>query len=94
MTADTSTQDRILEVISTLKELNEDATVPRNVRVKIEEIISSLEKEGELLIKINKALDNLDDIADDPNLQAFTRTQIWNIVSLLEKVWQSVKDHN
>lgn len=94
MTADTSSQDKISEIISTLKELNEDATVPRNVRVKIEEIISSLEKEGELLIKINKALDNLDDIADDPNLQAFTRTQIWNIVSLLEKVWQSVKDHN
>ncbi|MBU0461926.1 MAG: UPF0147 family protein, partial [Nanoarchaeota archaeon] len=38
----------------------------------------------ELSIRINKALSELDEISDDTNLQAYTRTQIWNIASMLE----------
>jgi len=37
-------------------------------------------------IRINKALHELEEIADDINLQPFTRTQLWNIVSILEKI--------
>jgi len=40
----------------------------------------------DLSIRINKALNELDEIADDTNIQSYTRTQIWNIVSLLEKI--------
>ena len=31
----------------------------------------------------DKALQELDEISDDPNIPSFTRTQIWNIVSIL-----------
>ncbi len=72
-------------IIETLKELEEDVTVPRNVRSKIQNTVKILQDESETSIKISKALHYLEDIADDVNLQSYTRTQRWNIVSLLEK---------
>ena len=72
-------------IITSLSELQEDATVPRNVRVSVQSIITSLKDEKELPMKISRALSLLDEIANDINLQSYTRTQIWNIISLLEK---------
>jgi len=73
-------------VISSLNEVQEDATVPRNVRLQIQSIIITLKANTELSIKINKALNELDEIANDVNLQSYTRTQIWNTMSVLEKL--------
>lgn len=73
-------------VIISLNEIQADATVPRNVRTKIEEIINTLKEDTELSIKVSKALNKLDEIAGDVNLQAYSRTQIWNVMSLLEKL--------
>ena len=73
-------------VISSLSEIQEDATVPRNVRTQIQNIVTALKTETELSIKINKALNELDEIANDVNLQSYSRTQIWNIMSVLEKL--------
>ena len=75
-------------VITSLNEIQEDATVPRNVRTKIESIINTLKEHVELSIKINRALNVLDELASDVNLQSYTRTQIWNIMSVLEKLHQ------
>ncbi len=74
------------EVIETLTELSEDSTIPRNVKAKFAEISFALKDKKEISIKVNKALSDLDEIGDDVNLQPYTRTQIWNIVSMLEKV--------
>ena len=73
-------------VIGSLNEIQEDQTVPRNVRTKIESVISSLKESAEISINISKALSELDEVAGDINLQAYTRTQIWNIMSALEKL--------
>ena len=73
-------------VISSLNEIKDDISVPRNVRIKIETIIGTLKEDLELLIKINKALNELDGISTDVNLHAYTRTQVWNIMSVLEKL--------
>ena len=73
-------------VVKSLNDIQEDTTVPRNVRTKIEAIISTLKEETELPIKINKTLNELDEIANDVNLQSYTRTQIWNVMSALEKL--------
>ena len=73
-------------VINSLNEIQEDITVPRNVRTKIESVINALKEDTELSIKVNKALNGLDETANDVNLQSYTRTQIWNVMSLLEKL--------
>ena len=76
-------------VINSLNEIQADSTVPRNVRTKIEAIVNTLKDDTELSIKVNKALNELDELANDVNLQSYTRTQIWNIMSVLEKFNQN-----
>ena len=73
-------------IVSSLNEIQEDATVPRNVRTQIQSIIATLKTETELSIKINKALNELGEIANDVNIQSYTRTQIYNVISVLEKL--------
>ena len=73
-------------VINGLIEIQADVTVPRNIRTKIESIISTLKGGTEMSIKVNKALNEFEEIASDANMHAYTRTQLWNIISMLEKL--------
>ena len=74
------------EIIEALTALKEDEGVPKNVRIKIDAIIHSLNDESELSMKVSKSLHNLDEISEDLNIPPFIRTQIWNISSMLEKL--------
>ena len=76
----------VATIVISLNEIQDDGTVPRNVRTHIQGIISTLKNETELSIKVNKALNTLGEIANDVNLQSYTRAQIWNIMSILEKL--------
>lgn len=64
----------------------DDNTVPRNIKIRIEETIKALKNDGDVSMSVNKALHELDEIQDDTNLQPHTRTQIWSISSMLETV--------
>jgi len=74
----------INEVVDLLVQIEEDPTVSKNIRTKIREAISILNGVEEEPIKLDKSLQHLDGLADDPNVPSYTRTQILNIVSLLE----------
>jgi uncharacterized protein (UPF0147 family) len=68
-----------------LDEINADRTVPRNVRTMVGEAKQSLsDKKMDNAVRINNAIYILDEVSNDPNIPVYTRTQIWNIVSLLE----------
>ena len=73
-------------VVATLCELKEDITVPKNVRLKVEKVMGLLNEETEIDIKVSKALNELEEIADDVNLQSYTRSQVWKVISALEKI--------
>ena len=74
------------DIINSLSELLDDSSVPKNVRIQVQIIIASFKTETELPMKISRALSGLDEMASDVNLQSYTRTQIWNVISLLEKI--------
>ncbi|MBW2979409.1 hypothetical protein DRZ77_03030 [Candidatus Woesearchaeota archaeon] len=75
------------EAFKMLEEVKNDFLTPKNVKSKIDQVETILkENDNEIQIRINKALHELEEIADDINLQPFTRTQLWNIVSILEKI--------
>ncbi len=78
-------EDQLQDIISLLEELSDDNAVPRNIKIKFQQIITSLNKKGETSMKVSKALQELEDVADDTNIQAYVRTQIWNVISMLEK---------
>lgn len=73
-------------MINALEELKEDATVPKNIKKKIQGCIDILQENVELSIRVNKVLHELEEISEDSNMQAYTRTQIWNISSMLERL--------
>ncbi len=74
------------ELIEELLAIIEDDTIPRNVKLKIESAIAALqEKTLEKSIRANKALQQLDDLSDDPNIPSYIRPQLWNIMSQLER---------
>ncbi len=81
------TDETIKQVIETLTQMREDASVPKNVRLKIENAIQALKDETKnIKVKIDKSLQELDNLDEDPNIPVYTRTQIWNMVSLLESL--------
>ena len=80
---DVSTINKLLD------EINDDKSVPRNIRTSIAEAKHHLNSEADLEIKVNSAVSILDEASSDPNVSMYTRTQIWNIVSILETIKDS-----
>lgn len=73
------------ELIEELLAIIEDDTIPKNIKIKIESAIAALQEEKiEQSLRANKALQELDDLSDDPNIPSYIRPQLWNIVSQLE----------
>lgn len=72
------------QIIPLLRQIAEDRTVPRNIRTRCEESIHVLEDSQDKAVKINTVISSLDEVTNDPNIPMYTRTLVWNIVSLLE----------
>ena len=78
-------EEKIIFIISKLSIIEADLTVPKNVRTNIKKAIIALEEDGkEQNVKIDRALEALSDIDNDPNIPSYTRSQIWGVVSELE----------
>ena len=73
-------------IVGILEEIEGDNSVPKSLRFKIASIKQILSKEGEVEVKKSKVLHQLEEIAEDTNLQQYTRTQIWDIISGLENI--------
>lgn len=78
--------DNLEYIKEQLSELTQDNTVPRNIKAKLQEVIQALDEKSDQSLRVNKALNILDEISDDNNLQPYTRTQLWNIASGLESM--------
>ncbi len=75
----------IENINSLLDEINADRTVPKNIRTNIQKARDELNNgKQELSVRIYSAISLLDEVSNDPNIPIYTRTQIWNIVSMLE----------
>lgn len=75
------------EINKFLDDIIDDRTVPRNIRNMIAETKKHLNNEkDDMAVRINSGVSILDEVSNDPNIPTYTRTQIWNIVSLLEIV--------
>ncbi len=78
---------RLQSIIDSLQEIASDTAVPRNIKEKLNFIVKVLHNvEEDILLRKDKALSELDEVVEDANLQSYTRTQIWNVVSALELI--------
>lgn len=75
---------QLQNVIDLLQQMLEENIVPKNVRARIDKTIILLQKDEEQKIKVSRAMHELEEISNDTNMQSDTRTQIFNIISVLE----------
>jgi hypothetical protein len=78
---------QIEQAILLLTKISEDKTVPKNIKevaLKAKQTLS--DKTKELNVRIDTVIQLFDEINEDPNMPIYTRTQIWNIISLLESI--------
>ena len=79
-------KDEVSAVNDMLEQILDDRTVPKNIRLAAEESIETLKANEEIEVKISAIVGLLDEIINDPNMPMYTRTRIWNIVSILEQI--------
>ncbi len=79
----------VLEVLDMLADLQEDDCIPRNVKNRIESAMAALQcEERPVSMKVDASLQELEEVSEDSNVPAFTKTQIYSIVSKLECIKQ------
>ena len=78
--------ERLEQVKELLIQISEDRTVPRNIRESAKKSKEILDSQEDLTVRVDRAIQILDEVSDDPNLPAYTRTQIWSVVSALESI--------
>ena len=75
------------EIFSVFSQLDEDQTVPKNVKLKLKDTITILQEDNkDMAFRVDKALEWLDELCEDSNIPNYTKTQLWNLVSLLESL--------
>jgi uncharacterized protein (UPF0147 family) len=80
-------ENRVQQAKAVLSLISEDRTTPRNIRRAAKEASEMLDlPEQSQAVRAAQAINILDDISQDPNMPPYTRTRIWNIVSLLEVI--------
>jgi len=75
----------IKAILNILDQIINDRTVPKNIRAAAEQSQTALNGTEADEVKISTAINILDEIINDPNMPMYTRTQIWNAVSMLEE---------
>ena len=76
--------ENVEQALNALEELNEDTTVPKNVKQKLIKLISDLKRKETTHLELSKALHELEEISEDMYLPSYIRTQLFNVTSLLE----------
>ncbi len=87
--ADASTE--IESVVEMMDAILEDTGVPRNIRNVIGEAKAKVVESEDKNIAVVEAVYALDDISNDINMPAHTRTEIWSIISELENIKEKLK---
>lgn len=84
-------KETLKQIAQMMEPILDDNTVPRNIRKNIEEAKNSIMSEGDMSVNIATAVYKLEDISNDINMPFHTRTEIWSILSELEKIKTNAK---
>lgn len=74
------------DAVALLRQISDDKTVPKNIResaIKAKDLLE--DKTKEVNIRIDSVREILDSLGNDPNISVYTRTQIWNVITFLER---------
>lgn len=72
-----------------IEDLLKDNSMPKNVRAVLTEIKVSLNCEAtQIPIRIDAALQKVEELSMDANINSFSRSELWNLTSVLESLNQ------
>jgi len=78
---------KLNQAMAILNRVAEDNTTPRNIRRTAKQASDILLDESlSLAARAANAIDLLDQISQDPNMPMYTRTRLWNVISVLEGI--------
>ena len=78
---------KLEQAMSILNMIADDNTTPRNIRRTAKEASDMLiDKELSVAARAANAIAILEDISQDPNMPMYSRTRIWNAISVLEGI--------
>mgnify|MGYP003681881388 FL=1 len=78
---------KLNQAMAILNRVAEDNTTPRNIRRTAKQASDMLLNESLTpAARAANAIDLLDEISQDPNMPMYTRTRLWNIISVLEGI--------
>ena len=84
--------DQIEYIVELMEAIMEDTSVPRNIRKAIDDAKEKISSKEDLAnVNISNAIYKLEDISNDINMPAHTRTEIWTIISELESIREKTK---
>ncbi len=66
--------------------LEEEDSVSKAVKSCLEGVIAVLKSDGDVSLKKDKCMVELDTLANNDYLDSYMRTQIWDIVALVEQL--------
>ena len=79
--------DPLKAAVAELHEISRDNLLQKNVKLKIENCLKIMNDESkDISIRVNKVSVILDEICEDSNIESFSRTRLYNVAQLLEKV--------
>ncbi len=74
----------ITDISAMLENLVNDTSIPKNIRRALTEAKMRLDSAEEKSVKVSAAIYVIESIAEDINMPAHARTQIWAIMNALE----------
>ncbi len=85
-------EEELQQVAELMDSILEDNSVPRNIKKVVNEAKEKILSSGDLKVNIMGAIYSLDEIVNDINMPFHTRTEIWNIISELERIKEEIKE--
>ncbi len=78
--------EEIQKVVELINELINDDSTNRNIKDSLEEVIEILSGDEDATVKIHNALLELEEITESKSMESYTRSAIFNIISILESM--------
>jgi len=78
--------EKIKQIINFMDDLLGDTSVPKNIKRAITDAKNKLLMKEDPVLRASSAIYFLESISEDINLPMHARTQIWQIVSVLETI--------
>ncbi len=88
---DDKVREQVAYAVELMESIMDDTSVPRNIRKTIEDAKLKVTSGEAIEVAVTSAIYLLEDISNDINMPAHTRTEIWTIISELESIREKNK---